>query len=98
MHCSIHTVVSHNIVVTSCKHICRSWEIEFECFVDASWEWRKEISVRGVGDMDKKNKAVRILIDSLLRKSKLWDLFGELWEDPRYFDYNIVSFHSVHIQ
>ena len=56
------------------------------CFVAASWEWRKEISVRGKGSVAAKDAAVRLLVERLLPGAPaLWALFGERWAEPRYY-------------
>lgn len=38
------------------------WRDEFELFVTASWEWRKEIAVKGKADMNVKNRTVELVL------------------------------------
>lgn len=55
--------------------------------VQASWEWRKEISVRGKADVKVKNEAIRIFLQELLPKNpRLLKLFGEEnWRQSQYY-------------
>ena len=51
----------------------RKWESAFEVLVDASWEWRREIAVRGRADISVKRDAVRLVVGDLIRNDKrLW--------------------------
>ena len=62
------------------------WRPEFEVFVAASWEWRRQIAVRGAADPEMKAAAVRCLTETLLPASpSLWALHGEAWREPRYY-------------
>ena len=63
----------------------REWEPKFETLLAASWEWRKEIAVRGRADPGVKKAAVELVVDDLIKNSHLWDLFGEKWREPRYY-------------
>jgi hypothetical protein len=52
----------------------------------ASWEWRKEISMRGKADRRLKAEAVRVVVEELLPLNPtLYDVFGEKWKEPEYF-------------
>jgi len=66
---------------------------ELQVLVDASWEWRKEIAVRGKADMATKEAAVAVVL-CLLRADakKLWPLFGERWCEPRYYSLILQPF------
>ena len=67
----------------------RKWESAFEVLVDASWEWRREIAVRGSADISVKRDAVRLVVGDLLRNNeKLWAMHGEAWWEPR--NYSLV--------
>jgi len=52
--------------------------------VDGSWEWRKEIAVRGAASPAIKASAIEALL-TLLRGSELWQLHKENWASPRYY-------------
>lgn len=43
----------------------RKWESKFQVLVDASWEWRKEISIRGKADATVKARAVDLVVNDL---------------------------------
>ena len=45
--------------------------------VDASWEWRKEIAVKGRADPETKQAAVEAVLELLEATPKLWKLFGQ---------------------
>ena len=55
-----------------------------ERLVRGSWEWRKEIAVRGKADPTVKSDAIDALL-TLLRGSEIWDLHGDSWALPRYY-------------
>lgn len=57
------------------------WDPSYEIFVAASWEWRKEISVRGKADMKVKMKAIQTMVD-MVKRSRLYSLFNEKWSEP----------------
>jgi hypothetical protein len=69
----------------------RKWESKFEILVSASMEWRREIALRGRGDMKTKMDAVACVVE-LLRASQYWDLFGESWADPSCYSIVIQPF------
>ena len=66
-------------------HLLLLYQKDFEILIDASWEFRKELAVRGEGDMSIKKKAVKLVVENLLKKSYLWDVYGEKWREPRYY-------------
>jgi hypothetical protein len=71
----------------------REWEPQFQALVDSSWEWRKEIAVKGKGDMKAKMAAIDVLTSDLLPKCPLlWNLFGEKWREPRYYSLILQPF------
>ena len=48
--------------------------------VDASWEWRKEIALRGKANWAMKLKAVDLLVNNLIRNCKKFhDIYEEKW-------------------
>lgn len=54
--------------------------------VAASWEWRREIALRGRADPEVKREAVRVLVEELLPACpRLWALFGERWRRPEFY-------------
>lgn len=64
----------------------KEWRPEYEALVAASWEWRRQIAVRGPADPAVKTAAVALLTDQLLPACPaLWQLFGEAWRQPRYY-------------
>ena len=71
----------------------RTWEPAFEPLVAASWEWRKEIAVRGKANAALKRKAVDVVVNDLLKGNpELWKLFGEKWHQPRYYSLILQPF------
>ena len=68
----------------------------YQTLVQASWEWRKEIAVRGKGNMEIKQAAIRVVTEQLLPHTPhLWALFGEKWREPRY--YSLVRLPHVFV-
>ncbi len=63
----------------------REWHKDFEILIAASWEFRKELAVRGEGDSSIKKKAVKLVVENLIKNSYLWNVYGEKWNEPRYY-------------
>jgi hypothetical protein len=68
------------------------WHEDMRVIVDASWEWRKEIAVRGKADAAVKAAAIARVIALLRATPKLWALFGEKWTTPRYYSLILQPF------
>lgn len=71
------------------------WKSEFELFVEASWEWRKEIAIKGKADVLVKEKAVNLflrLLEETNDRNGLWRLYGEQWRDPEYYSMILQPF------
>jgi hypothetical protein len=64
---------------------CSPWRPELQLVVEASWEWRREIAVRGRADAGVKARAVHLMV-RLIREAPngLWGLFGERWLEPEF--------------
>ena len=60
----------------------REWDVSFEPLVAASWEWRKEIAVRGCANPALKREAVGVVLDLLRSTPKLWALHGRIGRNP----------------
>lgn len=60
----------------------RDWEPRFECLVAASWEWRKEIAVKGKACLEVKHEAISLVVELLRGSDRLWRLLGEEWAQP----------------
>lgn len=64
----------------------RDWEPRFEVLVNASWEWRMQIAVRGRANAQVKQRAIDLVVNDLLRNcDRLWNVFGDRWEMPQYW-------------
>lgn len=73
---------------------CR-WRSEFQIFIEASWQWRKEIAIKGKGDMAVKQRAVELFVQVLRETDSLhslWDIFGEKWCEPEYYSLILQPF------
>jgi hypothetical protein len=70
-----------------------SWRPEFQLFVEASWEWRKEIAVKGIADVSVKQRTVKLFL-SLLKEAdnSLWDVYGDKWNEPEYYSLILQPF------
>ena len=62
-----------------------AWADDLEVLVRASWEWRKEIAVRGKADAAAKDAAVAAVLRLVRATPRLWGLFGDKWHKPRYY-------------
>lgn len=63
---------------------CEPAQGDVDIMVQSSWEWRKEIAVRGPGDMGIKKAAVSCLLRLLRANKALWALHGDKWLLSRY--------------
>lgn len=71
----------------------RSWDESFEIFAMASWEWRKEIAMRGKADKKIQYQAVDVLIKDLLPNcERLWKLYGDKWNQSEYYSLILQPF------
>lgn len=53
--------------------------------VQASWEWRRALAMRGAADEAVKRRAIAVLVQQLLPGSRYWALFGDEWQQPRHY-------------
>jgi hypothetical protein len=58
----------------------------------ASWEWRREIAVRGRAYAQVKARAVELALQKLRQTPALWRLFGERWREPRFISLLLQPF------
>lgn len=59
----------------------KKWDPAWEFVCDASWEWRKEIAVKGKANPELKKKTVDWLVQ-MIQQSKYAPLFGDRWSQP----------------
>jgi len=69
----------------------RDWDPEWDFVCEASWEWRKEIALKGKADVLIKRKTVDWIID-LINQSKYRQLYGEQWSKPEYYSIILQPF------
>lgn len=84
------TIETYLEYVLGCK-----WRPEFEIFVEASWQWRKEIAIKGKGDVGTKTKAIDLFLSLLKNENSvhsLWDIFGDNWHKPEYYSLILQPF------
>jgi hypothetical protein len=62
----------------------RDWDPKWNFVCEASWEWRKEIAIKGKADPRIKKKTVDWLVE-MIQQSKYGPLFGEKWAEPEYY-------------
>ena len=72
----------------------RDWDSEWNFVCEASWEWRKEIAVKGKADMLIKRKTIDWIID-LINQSKYHEIFGEQWSKPGILLYHPATIHYI---
>ena len=82
---SIH--ISKITVKSICKYLFDYSlnEFEIDCLYKSSVEWKKEIALKGKGDLAIKKKAIEIIIKIIRKNPKIYEIFKEKWEDPRYY-------------
>jgi hypothetical protein len=70
----------------------KTWQPEFQIFIDASWEWRKEISIRGKGNVDVKQSTVHLITQLISDCKHIYEIFGDKWSDPEYYSIILQPF------
>jgi hypothetical protein len=65
---------------------------ELDVLFQASLEWRKEISIKGKGNMDIKINAINIILNYIKNNNKLYSIFNEDWEKPEYYSVILQPF------
>ena len=95
---NIQEIITQNKVINSIliskitvKSICQYLfnyildDFETEILYKSSVEWKKEIAMKGKGDLFMKKKAIQIMINIINNNSKIYDIFGSHWENPKYY-------------
>ena len=83
------------ITVSSfCSHIFGHHlsDSELDVLYKASLEWRKDIAMKGYGDMRKKMNAIRLILNLVYKHDTLYSIFGELWNEPEYYSVILQPF------
>ena len=58
---------------------------ELDLLYSASLEWRKEIAMKGIGDMRVKVAAIALILQIVKQNDHVYSIFGEKWDDPEYY-------------
>lgn len=61
-----------------------TWSDDLQVLVDASWEWRREIAVRGRADPAVKAAALALVLRLVRAAPRLHAVFGERWAEAEY--------------
>jgi uncharacterized membrane protein len=69
-----------------------AWSEKYEILVQASWEWRREISAKGWADPVVKANAVALLLDLLRADLVWWEVHREAWADPLHYSVVLQPF------
>jgi hypothetical protein len=67
------------------------FEDEWNFIGEASFEWRKEIAIKGKADINIKHKTVN-LFKNIILKSKYYFIFKEKWNKPEYYSLFLQPF------
>jgi hypothetical protein len=65
---------------------------DLDILYKASIEWRKEISMKGKGNIDIKVNAINIILNYIKNDNKLYLIFNEDWEKPEYYSIILQPF------
>lgn len=60
-------------------------DIESETLYLGSLEWRKEIALKGKGNMEIKNNCIQILLNLIRLNQNIYSIFNENWSKPEYY-------------
>ncbi|ETK74647.1 hypothetical protein L915_18587 [Phytophthora nicotianae] len=58
----------------------------------ATWEWRKQIALKGFADCGVKKRTIEWCVEEIIRTPRLYDLFGEKWVKPEYYSLILQPF------
>ena len=65
---------------------------DLDILYQASIEWRKELGLKGKGNMDIKLNAIKIILNYIKNNNKLYLIFNEDWEKPEYYSVILQPF------
>ena len=65
---------------------------DLDILYQASIEWRKEISMKGKGNMDIKVNAINIILSYIKNNNNIYLIFNEDWEKPEYYSIILQPF------
>ncbi|EQC31258.1 hypothetical protein SDRG_10863 [Saprolegnia diclina VS20] len=65
-------------------------DAKFVC--DSTWEWRKELALKGKGDMALKQRVVEWTVEQVKATPAIYEIFGEKWAEPEYFSLLLQPF------
>jgi hypothetical protein len=65
---------------------------DLDVLYQASIEWRKEIIMKGKGNMDIKVNAINIILNYIKNNNKIYLIFNEDWEKPEYYSVILQPF------
>lgn len=65
---------------------------DLDTLYQASIEWRKEISMKGKGNMNIKVNAINIILNYIKNNNKIYLIFNENWEKPEYYSIILQPF------
>ncbi|KAG7379478.1 hypothetical protein PHYPSEUDO_008525 [Phytophthora pseudosyringae] len=58
----------------------------------ATWEWRKQIALKGFADCGVKQRTIEWCVEEVRRTPRLYDLFGDKWAEPEYYSLVLQPF------
>ncbi|KAE9041038.1 hypothetical protein PR002_g4645 [Phytophthora rubi] len=65
---------------------------KFAVVCQATWEWRKQLAIKGVADCDVKQRAVEWCVEEIRRTPRLYEVFGEKWAEPEFYSLILQPF------
>ncbi|CAI5737264.1 unnamed protein product [Peronospora destructor] len=65
---------------------------KFALVCQATWEWRKQLALKGLADKAVKQRTVEWCVEEIRRTPRLYDLFGEKWAEPEYYSLILQPF------
>jgi hypothetical protein len=60
-------------------------ESELDCLHSASLEWKKEIAMKGKGDLKTKKNAIQLVLNIIQKNKDVYAIFSEKWNLPEFY-------------
>ena len=81
------SIISKIICISFCDFLFdhKLSEYQVDLLYQSSLEWRKEIALKGKGDMSIKLEAINIILELIKLNNEVYSIFKDKWDQPEYY-------------